>query len=76
MLGGRPGPGAGIQKGENMDQKLLCIYLQAQALISEREGMIAENKHREYVSQSIVYAEDAFLLNANKFRELIEYLRK
>jgi hypothetical protein len=59
-----------------MDQKLLDICLQAQALISEREGMVAENLHRQHCGNSIAYGEDSFLLNANRFTELLEILRK
>jgi hypothetical protein len=57
-----------------MDRNLLYIWLQAQELISEREGMIAENLHREYCGNSVAYAEDSFLLNSRAFTELLELL--
>ena len=41
-----------------------------EALVSEREGMIAENKQREVLDQSMAYTADDFMVNANLMREL------
>jgi len=38
-----------------------------QALICEREGMIAENKAREHRNEAMAYCEDSFLILASKF---------
>ncbi len=54
----------------------LNIRLQMEALVSEREGMIAENQQRIHLEQSMAYQEDSFRLNANQFTHLLELLRK
>jgi hypothetical protein len=54
---------------------ILNIRLQMEALISEREGMIAENQHRLSVGQSVAYGEDSFMLNAKQFTNLLCSLR-
>ncbi len=54
----------------------LSIRIRLEVLVSEREGMIAENKHREHCGQSMAYCEDSFLINAQKITELNEELRK
>ena len=59
-----------------MEQRILDLWLQAQVLISEREGMIAENKQREHLEQSMAFTENEFRLNANAFNTLLEWLRK
>ncbi len=41
-----------------------------QALICEREGMIAENKQRETLGQLVPYSEYNFSLLEDKFLEL------
>jgi hypothetical protein len=46
------------------EQDLLLIRVQLEALISEREGMIAENQQRAYLQQSMAYCEDSFAINA------------
>lgn len=46
--------------------------IELQALITEREGMIAENKFREINGNSLAYCEDSFIILANKIRELKE----
>jgi hypothetical protein len=72
--GNNSGAGA-IQRRWCMEQRVLDIFLQAQALISEREGMIAENKQREHLDQSMAFTEDSFLQNASLFGHLLEILR-
>jgi hypothetical protein len=54
----------------------LNIRLQMEALISEREGMIAENKQREHLGQSMAYQEDSFAINRNEFDRLLQALRE
>ena len=49
----------------------LAIYIQLEALISEREGMIAENKRRESVGHSMAYDDNAFNYNAQDMRKLL-----
>jgi hypothetical protein len=58
-----------------MEQKLLDIRLQMEALICEREGMIALNKEREHSGYQVAYNEAAFLKLADLFNHLIENLR-
>jgi hypothetical protein len=55
--------------------QLMNIRLQMEALISEREGMIAENQYRTICGNQIAYTEDSFHLNAEEFHKLIEVLR-
>ena len=44
--------------------------IELQALICEREGMVAENLFREQVSNGAAYCEDSFLILAEKMRAL------
>jgi hypothetical protein len=41
-------------------------------LITQREGMVAENKQREHLGQSLAYTEDSFLILADAIRNLAE----
>jgi hypothetical protein len=41
-----------------------------QALISEREAMLAENRQREHLEEAMAYGDSAFCANAKVFREL------
>lgn len=50
-----------------MDDK---TRIELEALITEREGMIAENKHREGLGQSMAYGDSAFNALAEQIREL------
>jgi hypothetical protein len=50
----------------NLSDKLIEL----QALITEREGMIAENNWRIQLGQSQAYNEDNFAILARKIREL------
>jgi hypothetical protein len=52
------------------EQDLLLIRIQLEALISEREGMIAENLQRVHLEQSMAYCEDSFIINANSINAL------
>jgi hypothetical protein len=47
-------------------------YAELQALICEREGMIAENVQRKHLGQSMAYQEDSFLIIAEKIRTLYD----
>ena len=46
------------------------IEIELQALITQREGMIAENQQRAYLGQSMAYTEDPFLILAEEIRGL------
>ena len=48
--------------------------IELQALITEREGMIAENKYREMLGQSIAYNKVDFNILAEKIRDLKDNL--
>jgi len=54
----------------------LNIRLQMEALITEREGMIAENKQREHLEQSMAHTEEAFSAIAGQLTWLLDFLRK
>ena len=44
--------------------------IELQALITEREGMIAENMNRQYMNQSMAYTDISFNRLAERIREL------
>jgi hypothetical protein len=46
-----------------------------EALISEREGMIADNKQSEQCGTTIKYGIDNFLANAKQLTDLVERWR-
>jgi hypothetical protein len=48
------------------------LKIRIEELVTRREGMIAENKFREYLSQSPAYTEDSFAILADEMRQLIE----
>ena len=52
------------------EQLLLEMRLKLEELISEREGMIAENYQRHHLEQSMAYVEDSFLLNAEQIKAI------
>jgi len=54
----------------------LNIRLQMEVLITEREGMIAENKQREHHGQGITHTEDEFSAIAGQFIGLLDNLRQ
>jgi len=56
--------------------KILKIKLEMEALISEREGMIALNKEREINDLSLAYGESAFNDLAIKFSKLALKIKK
>lgn len=41
-----------------------------EALICEREAMVAENKQREFLGQAMAYQEDSFYVLAEQIRSL------
>lgn len=45
-------------------------FIELQALITERDGMIAENMHRKHCGNSIAYTEDSFQIIAEQMRAL------
>lgn len=57
-----------------MDKDLLTIQLEMQMLISEREGMKAENAQREALGMSVAYSAAAFSKNMEGFSALIDKL--
>ena len=56
------------------EQQLLELRLEMEEIISQREGMIAENKQREFLGQGPAYWEDNFAINAEQFRFIRERL--
>ena len=58
-----------------MTQQILDIQLQMEELICQREGMIAENKQREYLGQSMAYQDDVFQILGSRFNSLRILLR-
>ena len=52
------------------EQHLLELQCQLEALITERDGMIAENKQREHLSQSMAFSYDAFNLISIKIADI------
>ena len=46
--------------------------IELQALITEREGMIAENQYRIGLNQTIAYCEDSFMVLSERIRDLKE----
>ena len=51
---------------------VLRTQIELQALITEREGMIAENMKREWRRESMAYGEEAFQAIADEMRALKE----
>ena len=45
-------------------------FIEMQALMTERDGMIAENEVRSDLGRSLAYVEDSFLIIAEKMRAL------
>lgn len=46
------------------------VEIELQALITEREGMIAENMNRQYMNQGMAYTDISFNQLAEKIRKL------
>lgn len=46
--------------------------IELEALISEREGMVAENLARSMLGERMAYFNDDFFRNAQEIRELIK----
>lgn len=61
---------------EGMTYQEIDILLQMEALICEREGMVAENMQREAVGSSMAYTHDNFMILAGQFEQLREILKK
>lgn len=59
-----------------MEFKEIDILLQMHSLITEREGMVAENMARYYLHEPPAYYDDAFQKLQGKFEELRSILRK
>jgi hypothetical protein len=54
-----------------LDKQNLEKKIKLEMLITEREGMIAENKSREYFGQSPAYWEDSFAILLEKMSKLL-----
>jgi len=52
--------------------KDIKIQIKLEALITEREGMIAENHQRMSLGQSVAYSDDHFNELANRMTELLK----
>ena len=51
----------------------ICLLARIEALKSEREGMIAENKQREVCGESMAYIDSDFQENANQLNLLSRF---
>ena len=58
------------------EQHILEIKCRVEALITEREGMIAENKQREHLQQSMAFHEDSFMQVAQKIEGWGEHISR
>ena len=56
----------------NNEAEVLRDQIQLQALITEREGMIAENMRRERHQEAMAYDDLSFVQLAEKMRALLE----
>lgn len=54
-----------------LEQLLPRVQVELQALITEREAMVAENKRREDTNRALAYGEDSFLELAARIRTLL-----
>lgn len=54
----------------------VALSCEIKAIDCEVAGMMAENKFREQVGQSVAYCEDAFLDMAERYRQVALELRK
>jgi hypothetical protein len=52
--------------------QLLRVRVELEALISERDGMIAENTMRTRNGERLAYGEGNFFQNAEKIRALLQ----
>ncbi len=59
-----------------MTTEEINILIQIEAIVCRREGMVAENKWREHLGQSVAYTEDNFFGLANELEGLRALLRK
>lgn len=55
-----------MSESANLEVRILL-----EALISEREGMVAENKIRESQGYAMAYDDTAFCRNAEEMRKLV-----
>lgn len=58
------------------EEQLLAIKLEMQALISEREGMLALNAYRERRGEAQGYDDGCFYENGEAFTKLAQKLEK
>lgn len=58
-----------------MSDRNMAVQIELEAFITEREGMIAENRHREQCGNSIAYGADEFQALADKIKELHKYVK-
>jgi len=64
-----------MKEGEIDEWHALNIKLQMEMLITEREGMIAENLQRVHRGESMAYVEDSFQMLNARFTHLWEVLK-
>lgn len=53
----------------------LLVRIQLEAIISEREGMVAENKIRERRGEAMAYDDNQFFANAAAIRALLPVVK-
>ena len=54
-----------------MESRLSQAEIELQALITEREGMVAENMQREHHGESMAFGKEAFNVLAEQIRCLV-----
>lgn len=54
------------------ETKLLQIRIKLEALVTEREGMIAENKQRRHHGESMAYPQQNFTINQTMIESLLK----
>lgn len=59
-----------------MEEQILAKQAELLALFTEMEGMVAENKSREYLGQYIAYHEDAFIVKAEEMRAVANQIKQ
>lgn len=60
---------------EDLAREFEALVCETNAIGCEVSGMTAENKFREQIGQSVAYAEDSFLIMAEKYRAIAEKFR-
>lgn len=57
------------------EERVLTVKILLESYITEREGMLAENLHRQQCGNSIAYGDEAFSELAEKIKALKDILQ-